>query len=104
MLLGCGKSRIKRLTNPNPPANEHTSWNAVTVEDKANFVAFFENLDTEAGFACAHRLPLEYTTEPGLNSTILFERYKKESETSVPKKRFCQSLDGASIVEFFTLD
>ena len=70
MLLSCGKGRICRLNNPERYKNvkeKQTSWNSITVEDKSNFVAFFENLETETGFACAHRQPMKYTTEQGLN-------------------------------------
>ena len=55
--------------------------------DKTNLVGFFENLDTETGFACAHRLPLTYTTEEGLNWSILYRRYKTQFENSIPQKR-----------------
>ena len=87
-LFKCGKGRICRVNNPGKysrEANENSTW--LKVRDKENFVKFMETLDTQQGFACAHRKPLFYTTEQGLSWKKLYDRYKQELEAQDPPAR-----------------
>ena len=89
-ILSCGKGRICRVNDPEAYEIKHSKDRAgkkLTTNDKENMVAFFEELDKQAGFACAHRLQRYYLTEEGIKWSTLWKRYEKKQLERKPPSR-----------------
>ena len=89
-IFGCGKGRICKVNDPEAYRIKHsksTPGHAITAEDKEMLIEFLESLDTQQGFACAHRLPQTYLTEEGLTWSVLFGRYKLKQLARKPPGR-----------------
>ena len=91
-LFSCGKGRICRIQDPEAYKIKHSvdknkRTHAISEVDKQVFVDFFESLDKEPGFACAHRLVQEYLTEEGVTWSALYKRYKNVVLTMEPPGR-----------------